>query len=45
MNEIQAAVHTVMGGWLKGLVEGIAVGVCVVVIAVQRTLHRPRRRW
>ena len=45
MNEVQAAVHAVMGGWLKGLVEGAALGVCVVVIAVQRTLDRPRRRW
>ncbi len=45
MNELQAAVHAVMGGWLKGLVEGVALGVCVVAIAVQRTLYRPRRRW
>ena len=45
MNEIQAAMHAVMGGCLKGLVEGAALGVCVVVIAVQRTLHRPRGRW
>jgi len=45
MSEIQAAVHAVTGGWMKGLVEGAALGVCVVVIAVQRTLHRPRGRW